>query len=80
MKQTEILFREFKSEIPAFRICGKIQLVCFVVLIASVPSLVWINWKLILKIDLTFFVLQIMIGIIYRYLEKKARSEFEKLI
>jgi hypothetical protein len=81
MKQQnkEELYNQFKTEqMPIFRILGLSQLSLFVITVLLIPLIIWIDWRIVLKVDITCVVFAILISIAYNLLDKKLRVEFDK--
>ena len=83
MKQSEKdkLYQEFKFEkMPIFRWMGIFQGILIVLMILGIILTIWINWRLILKIEATCLVTACIIGGIYNVLDKFTRKQFDEVL
>lgn len=79
MKTKNELYQDFKDEeMPVFKYMGLSQGLCFGLLLLSLPCFIWINFWLLIKIDGSLLVLILIIGGVYRWLEKAARKIFDE--
>lgn len=78
MKKEE-MYQDFKNkECKEFRILGTLQMVCFILFVLCWTLLIWIDFSLFVKIEVTLLLWIGIIAAVYHYMDKFYRKLFDE--